>query len=169
MLGLAGALSVAFCLSTCVTCVAAVLYTVFQAARSSLNMAKTVTPVVFRKRGKPEDSSSSSPLPEDSNTKEDWTHSYLLTELVFGALEMAPSNTCTCAISPYHWYPLITEQYTYFRLFVLSCVQNNPVVITLCMYLLFYFPKHGFDWVLRLYLWGQKRVGADELCCQTTI
>ena len=65
MLGLAGALSVAFCLSTCVTCVAAVLYTVFQAARSSLNMAKTVTPVVFRKRGKPEDSSSSSPLPEE--------------------------------------------------------------------------------------------------------
>lgn len=73
MLGLAGALSVAFCLSTCVTCVAAVIYTMFQAARSSLDMAKNVTPVVFRKRGNPEDSSSSSPLPDetDSNTKQD--------------------------------------------------------------------------------------------------
>ena len=72
MLILAGALSVAFCLSTCVTCVAAVLYTMFQAARSSLDMAKTVTPAVFRKRTNREDSSSTAALPdEDSNTKED--------------------------------------------------------------------------------------------------
>ena len=44
-------------------------------------------------------------------------------------------------ITGIHW---LQNNILYFRLFVLSCVQNNPVVITLCMYLLFYFPKHGF-------------------------
>lgn len=67
MMVLAGALSVAFCVSTCVTCMAALLFGVFQAARSSVNVAKTVTPSVFRV---PKETTATSTLFEDSSKQD---------------------------------------------------------------------------------------------------
>lgn len=68
LLALAAALSVAICLSTCVTAAAAVVYAFLQITKSSVGLAKTAVPSNFRyKSGETLNSS----LSEESQSKQD--------------------------------------------------------------------------------------------------